>query len=644
MAYADSIAGQILAEHLVKGKLALGGEIGIRIDQTLTQDATGTLVYLEFMSLGMDRIETDLSVSYADHNTLQAGSENADDHRFLQSAAARYGAAFSRPGNGISHQIHLERFGIPGRTLLGSDSHTPTCGGLGMLAIGAGGMDVATAMAGAPFYMKVPSIVSVQLVGKLPEWVGAKDVILHLLQRLTVKGGVGKIMEYGGPGLTNLSVTERATITNMGAELGAWTSIFPSDETTREFLKSQQRENDWIPVSARESVEYEKVIEVDLAALEPLVACPSSPDAVKPVSEIAGLKVDQVAIGSCTNSSYRDLKLAATLLKGKKVHPEVSLIIAPGSRQVMSILARNGSLADIIDSGARVLENACGPCIGMGQAPPTGGVSIRTFNRNFPGRSGTADAQVYLSGPEIAVAAALNGHLTDPRETGNRPMIEDPDQIAPDDSMIIQPPEDNETVTIQMGPNIIPLPELDPLPGELNVNILLKLGGNITTDDILPGGAKVLPLRSNLPAISKYAFALKAPDFARRAEESGDIAIVGGHNYGQGSSREHAALVPRYLGVCVVLAMSFARLHRANLINFGVLPVLISQEAYDKMEAKQDIAVTGIHKALTENDVTTVTLSGEGFTAEGSLDLSGRECKIILAGGKLNLLKNQNKK
>ncbi|TET36959.1 MAG: aconitate hydratase [Planctomycetota bacterium] len=640
MAYADSIAGQILAEHLAEGELTPGGEIGIRIDQTLTQDATGTLVYLEFMSLGMDCVETDLSVSYVDHNTLQTGSENADDHRFLQTAAARYGAAFSRPGNGISHQIHLERFGIPGRTLLGSDSHTPTCGGLGMLAIGAGGMDVATAMAGAPFYMKAPGIVSVQLVGELPEWVGAKDVILHLLRKLTVTGGVGKIMEYGGPGLKNLGVTERATITNMGAELGAWTSIFPSDEMTRAFLESQQREDDWIPISAGRNAGYEEVIEVDLSTLEPLVACPSSPDAVKPVCEIAGLKVDQVAIGSCTNSSYRDLKLAATLLRGKKVHPEVSLIIAPGSRQVMSMLARDGSLADLIESGARVLENACGPCIGMGHAPPTGGVSIRTFNRNFPGRSGTADAQVYLSGPEIAVVAALSGRLTNPRETGNRPEIKDPDQIVPDDSMIIKPPENGEAVTVRMGPNIKPLPELDPVPDELNVNILLKLGDNVTTDDILPGGAKVLPLRSNLPAISKHTFALKAPDFARRAGESGDIAIAGGHNYGQGSSREHAALAPRYLGVRVVLAMSFARLHRANLINFGVLPVIISREVYDKLEARQDIVITGIHKALAESSVTSVTVSGNSFTFKGSLDLSDRERKVILAGGKLNLLKN----
>ncbi|MCK4784495.1 MAG: aconitate hydratase, partial [Desulfobacteraceae bacterium] len=596
-----------------------------------------TLVYLEFMSLGIDRVCTKLSVSYMDHNTLQTGHENADDHLFLQSAAARYGAYFSRPGNGICHQVHLERFGIPGQTLLGSDSHTPTAGGLGMLAMGAGGVDVSLAMAGAAFYMTVPRVTLVRLSGELPPWVGAKDVILHLLGKLTVKGGFGKIMEYGGPAVKRLSVPERATITNMGAELGAWTSLFPSDEVTKRFLAVQKRQESWTPIHAREGADYEEVIEIDLSTLEPLVACPSSPDAVKPVQELSGIKVDQVAIGSCTNSSYRDLKLVAELLRGKTIHPEVSLVIAPGSRQVLSMLAKQGSLGDMIDAGARILEVACGPCIGMGQAPPSGGVSVRTFNRNFPGRSGTPDGHVYLASPQVAVAAALAGRLVHPAELGALPDVADPEIFLVDDSMIIPPPAKTDEITIRMSPNIKPLPELDQLPDYLKLKLLLKLGDNITTDDILPGGSKVLPLRSNLPAISQHVYALKAPGFAGKARSDGDVVILGGENYGQGSSREHAALAPRFLGVRAVLAKSFARLHRANLINFGVLPVLVRNREYDQMEQGDEIELVDVRKTVAENAEIIINLMKKGQELTGRLDLSQRERKVLLAGGRLNL-------
>ena len=637
MSYRDHIAGQIMAAHLLEGELVPGAEIGLRIDQTLTQDATGTLVYLEVMSLGIDRVRTKLSVSYMDHNTLQTGHENADDHLFLQSAAARYGAYFSRPGNGICHQVHLERFGIPGQILLGSDSHTPTAGGLGMLAMGAGGVDVSLAMAGAAFYMTVPRVTLVRLSGELPPWVGAKDVILHLLGKLTVKGGLGKIMEYGGPAVKRLSVPERATITNMGAELGAWTSLFPSDEVTKRFLAVQKRQESWTPIHAREGADYEEVIEIDLSTLEPLVACPSSPDAVKPVQELSGIKVDQVAIGSCTNSSYCDLKLVAELLRGKTIHPEVSLVIAPGSRQVLSMLAKQGSLGDMIDAGARILEVACGPCIGMGQAPPSGGVSVRTFNRNFPGRSGTPDGQVYLASPQVAVAAALTGRLVHPAELGALPDVADPEIFLVDDSMIIPPPAKTDEITIRMSPNIKPLPELDQLPDYLKLKLLLKLGDNITTDDILPGGSRVLPLRSNLPAISQHVYALKAPGFAGKARSNGDVVILGGENYGQGSSREHAALAPRFLGVRAVLAKSFARLHRANLINFGVLPVLVRNREYDQMEQGDEIELVDIRKTVAERVEIIIKLMKKGQELTGRLDLSQRERKVLLAGGRLNL-------
>ena len=641
MAYRDHIVGQILCEHLIDGELIPGPEIGIRIDQTLTQDATGTLVYLEFMSLGVDQVQTKCSVSYIDHNTLQTGFENADDHLFLQSAAARYGVHFSRPGNGICHQVHLERFGIPGQTLLGSDSHTPSAGGLGMLAMGAGGMDVSLAMAGIPFYMTVPKVTLVRLIGKFPPWVGAKDVILHLLKRLTVKGGVGKVIEYGGPAVKDLSIPDRATITNMGAELGAWSSLFPSDEVTKQFLDAQKRGTDWVPIHARKEAQYDDLIDIDLSQLEPLVACPPSPDAVKSVQELSGIRVNQVVIGSCTNSSYRDLKLVSELLRGKKVHPHVSLVIAPGSRQVLSMLAKNGSLSNMIDAGARILEVACGPCIGMGQAPPSGAISVRTFNRNFTGRSGTLDAKVYLVSPQVAVAAALTGRLVHPSVLGAPPAVENPESFLIDDSMIIPPSIYPEEMTVRMGPNIKPIPEVEPMPDTLNLKVLLKVNNNITTDDILPGGAQVLPLRSNLPAISEFVFASLAPGFAEKAKAEAGVVIVGGENYGQGSSREHAALAPRYLGVYAVLAKSFARLHRANLINFGVLPLLIGDEYYDKMTEGDDIQLTDLHIALTERKKVVVRVKNKDIEYEGTLDLSEQERMIILAGGRLNFYRQK---
>lgn len=641
MAYADHIVGQILAEHLIDKDLVPGKEVAIRIDQTLTQDATGTLVYQEFMSLGIARVKTKFSISYVDHNTLQVGCENADDHLFLQSAAARYGVNFSRPGNGICHQVHLERFGVPGQTLLGSDSHTPTAGGLGMLAMGAGGMDVALAMAGAPFHMTVPKVILVRLTGELSSWVGAKDVILYLLKKLSVNGGLGKIFEYGGPGVKGLKVPERATITNMGAELGVWTSIFPSDEETRRFFAIQGREKDWVSISARDSAEYDDVIEIDLSTIESLVACPSSPDAVKPVDELTGIKIDQVVIGSCTNSSYHDLKLVAELLRDKKVHPDISLVIAPGSRNVLSMLAKDGSLSNMVDAGARILEVACGPCIGIGQAPPSGGISVRTFNRNFPGRSGTPDAQVYLSGPQVAVAAAITGQLVHPSKLGHSPKLKEPEQFLIDDSMIIPPPPNSENITIRMGPNIKPLPEFEPLPDSLKLKLLLKLKDNVTTDDILPGGSKVMALRSNLPAISEHVFALKSPGFLKKAKATDTIAILGGENYGQGSSREHASLALRYLGVRVILALSFARLYRANLINFGIIPVLIKEEEYNKLEVEDCLELVDMRKVVLESDVITIMVPQKDFEFKGYLQLSRREKEILLEGSCLNFYRHK---
>jgi len=572
----QNLTQKILTSHLVSGDLEKGTEIALRIDQTLTQDATGTMAYLQFEAMNLSRVRTECSVSYIDHNTLQSGFENADDHAFLQSAAARFGAYFSRPGNGICHQVHLERFAKPGKTLLGSDSHTPTAGGMGMLAMGAGGLDVAVAMGGGAFYLPNPKVLRVWLTGQLSDWVSAKDIILEILRVLSVKGGVGKIIEYAGPGVKTLTVPQRATITNMGAELGASSSIFPSDEQTLMFLEAQGRAEDFVSLAADEDAAYDEELKIDLSRLGPLVAQPHSPDNVRPVNDHSALPLQQVAIGSCTNSSYQDLMTVRQILKGKHVHPDVSLVISPGSRQVLSMLANNGALTDLLDSGARLLESSCGPCIGMGQSPVSKGVSVRTFNRNFEGRSGTQDASIYLASPEVAAASALTGYLTDPRTLGIPPVIDFPNLFRIDDSMII-PPGDSKT-PIRRGPNIQPLPLAPALEDTFNLPIILKVGNNVTTDDIMPAGSKILPLRSNIPAISEYVFHKVDPQFASKAKAFKQSVIVAGHNYGQGSSREHAALAPMYLGLRVVLAQSFARIHRANLINFGILPLTFVNE------------------------------------------------------------------
>ncbi len=638
---AGTLAERIIAQHLATGDMKPGEEIALRVDQTLTQDATGTMAYLQFEALGMDRTRAELSVSYVDHNTLQTGFENADDHRYLQSVAARYAAYFSRPGNGICHQVHLERFGVPGKTLLGSDSHTPTAGGLGMIAIGAGGLDVAAAMAGEPFYLSMPSVIGVDLTGELTGWASAKDVILELLRRLSVKGGVGKLFEYFGPGVATLAVPERATITNMGAELGATTSIFPSDERTREFLAAQQREQAWTELVAEPGAEYDEVIRIDLSALEPLVARPHMPDNVVTVTELAGQPVDQVCIGSCTNSSLSDLMTVAAILKGSTVHPRVSLVISPGSRQVEEMIARNGALADMLAAGARVLEPACGPCIGMGQAPPSGGVTVRTFNRNFRGRSGTADAAIYLTSPAIAAMTAVAGEFTDPAEFGSPVSVELPASFTVDDSMIIAPPEDGSQVEVLRGPNIKPIPLKDPLPDSLTGAVLLKLGDNITTDDIMPAGSKILPLRSNIPAISEHVFEGIEPGFPRRALDEAPGILLGGENYGQGSSREHAALAPMYLGVQAVLARSFARIHRANLINFGILPLVISREDYGRLERGDRLQFDGLRVAVQRGQPIVATRLNTDETIELTCELSEREREIILAGGRLNYIRSR---
>jgi len=639
-----TLTAKILEKHLVCGRPAPGEEIGIRIDQTLTQDATGTMACLQFEAIGIPRVVTDLSVSYVDHNTLQTGFENADDHLYLKSVAQKHGIYFSRPGNGICHQVHLERFGVPGKTLLGSDSHTPTGGGIGMLAIGAGGLDVAVAMAGGPFYFNTPKVVNVKLTGQLPPWVSAKEIILEILRRLTVKGGVGKIMEYSGPGVAYLSVPERATITNMGAELGATTSIFPSDEITKEFLEAQGRASDWEPLKADADAAYDEALEINLSELVPLVAMPHSPDNVQPVEEAGPIKVDQVAIGSCTNSSYSDLMRVAAILKGKTIHPDVSLVIAPGSRQVLRMLADNGALADLVAAGARILEPACGPCIGMGQAPPSGAVSVRTFNRNFKGRSGTADAGIYLTSPETAAATALSGTLTDPRTLGQPIEITLPPRFTIDDGMILKPADNPDGVLIRRGPNIAPLPEQSPLADTLQGEILLKVGDNITTDDIMPAGAKILPLRSNIPAISEHVFEAIDPTFAQRAKEKGGGTVVGGDNYGQGSSREHAALAPMYLGVKAVLAKSFARIHRANLINFGILPLTFTDpQTYDQLNQGDLLALENVRQLLSTRNTLPVKNLTTGLTFEARHDLTPRQLAIILAGGLLNYTREQQR-
>jgi len=638
-----NVAQKIISSHLVSGEMVPGGEIAISIDQTLTQDATGTMAYLQFEAMGVPRVRTKLSVSYVDHNTLQTGSENADDHRYLQSIAAKYGIYFSRPGNGICHQVHLERFGVPGQTLLGSDSHTPTGGGIGMIAIGAGGLDVAVAMAGGPFYLTVPKIVLVKLAGQLGPWVSAKDVIMELLRRLTVKGGVGRIVEYGGEGVKSLAVPDRATIANMGAELGATTSVFPSDELTRRFLKAQGREDTWMPLEADPDAEYDEVLEINLSALEPMVARPHQPDKVVKVKDIEGLKVDQVLVGSCTNSSYRDLMTLAGALKGRKVHPDMSAAVSPGSRQVFEMIARNGALADLIQSGVRILEAACGPCIGMGQSPPSGGVSIRTFNRNFEGRSGTPDARVYLASPEVAAAAMLTGKLTDPRSLGEPVKVVPPERYIIDGGMIVPPSDDPGSIQIIRGPNIKPLPMRGDLPADVSGIVLLKAGNDITTDHIMPAGAKILPLRSNIPAISEHVFESVDPTFASRAREARGGFVIGGENYGQGSSREHAALAPMYLGVKAVIAKSFARIHRANLVNFGILPLTFVNPAdYDAVQRDDQLQIPGIRTRLTQSQTIVVENKTRGSKFEVKHDLTPRQVESILAGGMLSVARRES--
>ena len=642
-----TIAQKIIAGHLVSGEMKVGAEIGLRIDQTLTQDATGTMAYIEFEAMGVDRVKTERSVAYIDHNTLQTGFENADDHRFIQSEAKRHGIWFSRPGNGICHQVHLERFGIPGKTLIGSDSHTPTGGGLGMLAIGAGGLDVAVAMGGGPYYISMPRMVKIELDGRLPAWVSAKDVILEVLRRLTVKGGVGKIIEYGGEGVKSLSVPERATIANMGAELGATSSVFPSDEVTRTFMEAQGRGAEWTELLPDSDAVYDETVRIDLSNLSPMAACPHSPDAVKTVGEIGPIPVDQVCIGSCTNSSYRDMMRVASMLKGKTVSPHVSLTISPGSKQVYHMLAQNGALADLIDAGARILECACGPCIGMGQSPNSGGVSLRTFNRNFPGRSGTADAQVYLVSPETAAASALAGALTDPRTLGAEKTIRTPDRFDVDDNMIIPPapPEEAKNVKILRGPNIKGFPSASPLPQEIRARALLKVGDNITTDHIMPAGSKILPYRSNIPYLSQFCFAVCDKNFPERCRKYGASIIIGGSNYGQGSSREHAALVPLYLGVKAVIAKSFARIHSANLVNAGIVPLVFVREGdYENVGQMDELVLPGVRDEVGVGGKFRVVNLTKKQEFEVAAMISERQREILLAGGLLNYTREKHSK
>ncbi|MGN0660472.1 MAG: aconitate hydratase [Oscillospiraceae bacterium] len=637
-----TLTEKILKNHITDGELIKGQEIGVRIDQTLTQDATGTMAYLEFEAMGVDQVRTERSVAYIDHNTLQNGFENADDHRFIGSVAKKHGIYYSRPGNGICHQVHLERFGTPGKTLIGSDSHTPTAGGIGMLAFGAGGLDVAVAMGGGAYYITAPKVVKVNLTGKLNDWVSAKDVILEVLRRMSVKGGVGKVIEYTGEGVKTLSVPERATITNMGAELGATTSVFPSDEVTRKFLKAQGREDAWSEQKADDDAVYDEELNINLSELEPLVACPHSPDNVKTVAELAGMKIDQSCIGSCTNSSLQDMLKVAHILKGKKVHPSVSLSIAPGSRQVFTMLAKNGALADLIAAGARILECACGPCIGMGQSPNSAGVSLRTFNRNFEGRSGTKDGQIYLVSPEVAAASAITGVLTDPRTLGKMPEYIMPESFDINDNLVELPEEPAlaENVEILRGPNIKEFPVAEPVADTIEASCELKVGDNITTDHIMPAGAKILPYRSNIPYLSKFCFAVCDETFAERAKAAGKSIIVGGSNYGQGSSREHAALVPLYLGVKAVIAKSFARIHRSNLINAGILPLTFASESdYDSVSQGDVLELPDVKKHIENGEKIKVVNKTTGKEFEADCELSGRAKDIILAGGLLNYTK-----
>jgi len=636
-----TITQKIIKSHLIKGKMVFGEEIIISIDQTLTQDSTGTMVYLEFEALGMDRVKTERSVAYIDHNILQTGPENADDHLYIQTIAKKYGIFFSKPGNGICHQVHLERFTIPGQTLLGSDSHTPTAGAVGMLAIGAGGMDVAIAMGTGEYYITMPEVVKVNLKGKLPPWVSAKDIILEILKRLTVKGGVGKVFEYVGEGIKDLSVPQRATITNMGTELGALSSIFPSDEVTLEFLKAQQRENDFLAINADYEAIYDEEIEIDLSQLEPLVACPHSPDKVVTVSSLKGLKVDQIVIGSCTNSSYIDLMKVAKILEGKTIAENVSLVIAPGSRQVLSMLAKEGALVSLIAAGARILECACGPCIGMGQSPSTNSVSLRTFNRNFEGRSGTPSAKVYLVSPEVAAASAITGYLTDPRELGAPIIIEEPKMFLINDNLIIPSLKNCSGVEVIKGPNIKPFPKGHPLGKEVQGKVLIKVGDNITTDHIMPSNAKLLPYRSNIPYLSDYCLTPCDKDFPKKARENRGGFIIGGINYGQGSSREHAALIPLYLGVKAVLAKSFARIHQANLINNGIITLIFENpEDYDNVEEMDELLIENAFLQLKKGVVKVKNMTN-GKEYKMILKITPRQKEIIVQGGILNLVKSK---
>ncbi len=632
-----NVTQKIIAEHLVEGQLDTGAEIAIRIDQTLTQDATGTMAYLEFEAMAIPRVKTELSVSYVDHNTLQSGFENADDHRFLQTIAEKKGIYFSKAGNGICHQVHLERFAAPGKTLLGSDSHTPNAGGIGSLAIGAGGLSVAVAMAGGPFNLTMPQVVKVNLTGKLPPYATAKDVIMEVLRRRTVKGGVGKVFEYGGPGVETLSVPERATITNMGAELGATTSIFPADDVTRRFLEAQGRGGDFRTLSADPDAVYDDELTIDLNEIEPLVARPSSPDNVVPAREVRGTKIRQVCVGSCTNSSLADLLTVSAVLEGRTIHPDVSLTLSPGSRQAFIMATRLGAVETMLRAGARILESACGPCIGMGQAPPTDSVTLRTFNRNFPGRTGTKNDKNFLTGPLVAACSAITGEITDPRDFLREPVsVTLPESYEIDDSMIIPPRAGTEDVEVVKGPNIKSLPEMPELPEALSGEVLLKVADNITTDDIMPAGAKVLPLRSNIPAISRHVFERIDPEFARGAEKAGGGFVVGGANYGQGSSREHAALAPRYLGIKAILATGFARIHRDNLINFGILPLVVDEAFYAEIEAGDALELPRVREEIAGNRKVTVINATRKQEIAAEHNLSARQRELILAGGLLS--------
>ncbi len=639
-----TIAQKIIKNHLVCGEMVVGKEIGLKIEQTLTQDATGTMAYLQFEAMGIDRVKTELSVAYIDHNTLQAGFENADDHRYIQTVTKKHGIRFSRPGNGICHQVHLERFSKPGKTLIGSDSHTPTAGGIGMLGMGAGGLDVAVAMGGGTYYITMPKMIKINLIGKLSDYVGAKDVILEVLRLLGVKGGVGAIVEYGGSGVKTLSVPQRATITNMGAELGATSSIFPSDQVTQTFLKAEGREEDFIPLSSDDDAVYDAEYTVDLSSLKPLAACPHSPDNVKSVAELSGMKINQVCIGSCTNSSLSDMLTVAAMLKGKTVHSDVSLSISPGSKQVYTMLAECGALADLINAGARILECACGPCIGMGFSPNSAGVSLRTFNRNFLARSGTADAQVYLVSPETAAASAIAGVFTDPTTLGVAPAVEMPSVFKINDNLIEMPATvaEMESVTVQRGPNIKPIPVGKAPAADLTCELVLKVGDDITTDHIMPAGTKVLPYRSNVPKLSEFCFTVCDKDFPERAKAKGGGVILGGVNYGQGSSREHAALVPLYLGIKAVIAKSFARIHVANLINFGIVPMtLVNADDYDKFNEGDSLEIQGFADAVACKTEATLVNKTNGAKAQLCLNLSPRQREMLLAGGCLNYTKNQ---